>query len=125
MLLFKQAQEQKQEFDQALRKCKTNEKILNGEIDHLRRELEKNNAIPDKEEKEKEIKGLNLKIKEVSNWKKQNCFVSLKIYFLKIKERNEDFKRSNEKVLLDLNANLKTKDLNIEELQNEINNQNK
>ena len=66
MLFFnlKAVQEAKYETEQLLKKCKTNETLLNGEIEHLRKQLDKftNSEMPDKE---KDIKGLNLRIKEV------------------------------------------------------------
>jgi len=59
-------QEQKYEAQQSLKKCKQNEQLLNGEIKYLRKKLDKftSSKMPDKE---KDIKVLNLKIKEVIN----------------------------------------------------------
>jgi hypothetical protein len=64
-ILLQLAQEQKYDLEQTLKKCKTNEKVLSSEIEHLRQRLDKfeSNSIPDKE---KEIHALNLKIKQVS-----------------------------------------------------------
>jgi peptidoglycan hydrolase CwlO-like protein len=65
-VIFKFSQEQKYEAEQSLKKCKQNEQLLNGEIEYLRKQLDKftSNEMPDKE---KDIKVLNLKIKEVMN----------------------------------------------------------
>ena len=50
-----------------------------------------------------------------------------KFIFLKLKkltEQNEEIKREKEKNIYDLNSNLKSKDLDIEQLNNQVNNLN-
>ena len=103
-----------------MKKFKTNEKVLTGEIDHLRQQLDKMESIPDKQ---KDINALTAQIKEVSVAAK--LIVKL-VYssFLQINENHEDFKRSQEKVILDLESTLKDNELTIEGLSNEIDNLN-
>ena len=77
-------------------------------------------SIPDKQ---KDINALTAQIKEVSVAAK--LIVKL-VYssFLQINENHEDFKRSQEKVILDLESTLKDNELTIEGLSNEIDNLN-